>query len=166
MKIIVDAMGGDNAPGEIIKGVAMALKEYSDVEIILTGKEEVIKEELQKHEYDAQRVEIVDAREEIEMAESPTEAIKKKKDSSLVVGMQLLKEGKGGCFITAGSTGATVVGATLIVRRIKGVKRPALCPVLPTVDGKQVLLIDCGANVDCKPSYLAQFRPDGQHIYE
>ena len=157
MKIIIDAMGGDHAPEAIIQGGVDALNEHKDIHLIFTGNQQTIENELSKYSYDKSRVTVVHAPEVIEMAESPTEAIKKKPHSSLVVGLNLLKDGEGETFITAGSTGATVVGATLIVRRIRGVKRPALCPVLPTEDGKGVLLIDCGANVDCKPSYIAQF---------
>ena len=156
MKIILDAMGGDNAPREIIKGAAQALQKYEDVEIIFTGNRDIILQELSQYDYNKDRVEVIHAPGRIEMAEPPVEAIKRKKDSSLVVGLNLLAQKQGDVFITAGSTGATIAGAMLIVRRIKGVKRPALAPVLPTMKGG-VLLIDCGANVDCKPSYLAQF---------
>ncbi len=156
MKIILDAMGGDNAPHEIIKGAVLALQKYSDVSLVLTGKKDIISEELKKYDFDESRIKTAEAGEVIEMSEPAVEAIKKKKDSSLVVGFNLLSRGEGGVFITAGSTGAAVAGAMLIVKRIKGVKRPALAPVLPTLKGG-VLLIDCGATVDCKPSYLAQF---------
>ena len=161
MNIILDAFGGDNAPKAIVGGAVQAVNEYSDIKIILTGKADLINEELVLYNYDKSKIEVVNASEVIEMAESPVDAIKKKTDSSLVVGFNLLKEGRGQAFITAGSTGATVAGATLIVRRIKGVKRPALAPVMPTTKGNGVLLIDCGANVDCKPSYIAQFAQMG-----
>ncbi|MGI6664668.1 MAG: phosphate acyltransferase PlsX [Christensenellaceae bacterium] len=154
--IIVDAMGGDHAPEAVIAGVAQAINELSDVKITLVGKEEVISPFLAQHETDKARIAIVDAREEIEMAESPTKAIRSKKDSSMVVGMELVAAGKGDVFVTAGSTGAAVAGGTLIVRRAPGVARPALAPVLPGANGG-VLLIDCGANVDVRPAYLAQF---------
>lgn len=156
MKVIVDAMGGDNAPQAIIEGCVMGLKENSTLSITLTGDESAIMAELDKYEYDKARINIVHATEVIDMAEAPVEAIRKKKDSSLVVGLRMLKEGKGSVFITAGSTGATIAGATLIVRRMKNVKRPALAPMLPTRTGK-ALLIDCGANSECRPSFLAQF---------
>jgi len=161
LNIILDAFGGDNAPKAIVEGAVQAVNAYSDIKVILTGKEELIKEELALYNYDRSKIQVVNATQVIDMAESPVEAIKRKNDSSLVVGFNLLKEGKGQAFITAGSTGATVAGATLIVRRIKGVKRPALAPVMPTTKGTGVLLIDCGANVDCKPSYLAQFAQMG-----
>ena len=157
MKIILDAMGGDNAPHEIVKGAVQALNKYNDFELILTGKSDIMEEELKKYAYPGQRLRIVHASQVIETAEPPVEAIKRKKDSSMVAGMNILAQGGGDVFITAGSTGATVAGSMLVVRRIRGVKRPALAPVLPTAMDKGVLLIDCGANVDCKPSYLAQF---------
>ena len=156
MKICVDAMGGDHAPSAVVEGCVSALNTFSDIEIILTGKQEIIEAELVRLNADAKRITIVNAREVIEMAEKPVAAIKQKKDSSMVRGFELLRDKECDAFITAGSTGAMLAGATLIVRRIKGVSRPALAPVLPTRDGA-CLLIDCGANADCKPSYLAQF---------
>jgi glycerol-3-phosphate acyltransferase PlsX len=149
-------MGGDNAPRQIIKGAVDALKTYEDFSLVLVGRQDIILEELKQYDYNKDRLEVVHAGDVIEMAESPVDAIKKKKDSSMVKGFNLLAQGYGEVFITAGSTGATVAGSILIPRRIKGVKRPALAPVIPTMTGG-VLLIDCGANVDCKPSYLAQF---------
>ncbi len=156
MKVIVDAMGGDNAPHAIVEGCVLALKEMPQLSITLTGRRDVIENELLKHVFDSQRINIVDATEVIDMAESPVEAIRHKSDSSLVKGLRLLKEGEGSVFVTAGSTGATIAGATLIVKRLPGVKRPALAPILPSKTGK-VLLIDCGANAECRPSFLAQF---------
>ena len=155
-KLILDAMGGDNAPQAILDGAVAALQEYSDIFIYLGGKQEVIQEHLAGKSYDASRVEIVDAREEIEMAEPPVKAVRTKKDASMVVGMQMAAEGKGDAFITAGSTGAAVAGGTLIVRRAPGVLRPALAPVLPSAKGG-VLLIDCGATAECTPEFLLQF---------
>lgn len=154
-RIILDTMGGDNAPKAIIDGARLALDRFSDVFITFVGKKEVI-ERFLSDDMPKDRFEIVNAREEIEMAEPPVAAIRKKKDSSLVVGMQLVADGRGDVFLTAGSTGATIAGATLIVRRAKGVERPALAPILPTT-GKGILLVDCGANIDCKPVYLQQF---------
>lgn len=156
MKVIVDAMGGDNAPHAIVEGCVLALPENPALEITLVGKEHVILSELGKYNYDKRRINIVNATEVIDMAEPPVEAIRNKRDSSLVKGMRLLHDGEGQVFITAGSTGATIAGATLIVKRIPGVKRCALAPLLPTKTGK-VMLIDCGANTECRPSYLAQF---------
>lgn len=156
MKVIVDAMGGDNAPQAIVEGCMLALKSMPDMHITLTGPSDVIEKELSKYEFDASRINIVHATQVIDMAESPVEAIRQKSDSSLVKGLRLLKDGEGSVFITAGSTGATIAGATLIVKRLPGVKRPALAPLLPSKTGK-VLLIDCGANSECRPSFLAQF---------
>ncbi len=156
MKVIVDAMGGDNAPQAVIEGCTLALKEFPALCITLTGRQEIIEKELQKYDFDVSRINIVNATEVIDMAEPPVEAIRHKSDSSLVKGLRLLKNGEGSVFITAGSTGATIAGATLIVKRLPGVKRPALAPLLPTKTGK-VLLIDCGANAECRPSFLAQF---------
>ena len=156
MKVIVDAMGGDNAPQAIVAGCVLALGDMPELHITLTGKQDVILEELQKHDYDKQRINIVNATEVIDMAETPVAAIRKKQDSSLVRGLQLLRDGEGSALITAGSTGATLSGATMIVRRMPGVKRPALAPLLPTEKGK-VILIDCGANTECRPSFLGQF---------
>ena len=156
MKIIVDAMGGDNAPQAIVEGCILALGEMPSLSITLTGKQEIIEELLTKYNAPKQRINIVNTTEVIDMAEPPVAAIRTKTDSSLVVGLGLLRDGEGDAFITAGSTGATIAGATMIVRRMPGVKRPALCPLLPTETGK-ALLIDCGANTECRPSYLAQF---------
>jgi len=156
LKVIVDAMGGDNAPQAVVEGCTLALAEIPSLEIILTGSEEKISEELSKYNYDRKRINIINATEVIDMAEPPVDAIRNKRDSSLVKGMRLLRDGEGSVFITAGNTGAAIAGATLIVRRIPGVKRCALAPLLPTEKGK-VLLIDGGANTECRPSYLAQF---------
>ena len=156
MKIIVDAFGGDNAPLEIIKGCAMAVEKYDDVEIILTGDEETIRKVADDENISMERIEIVHAPDVIEMSDHPTELMKSKKNSSMAVGLRLLADGGGDAMISAGSTGAMLTGATLIVKRIKGVKRPALAPVMPNADGK-FMLIDCGANADCRPEMLVQF---------
>jgi len=157
VKVIVDAMGGDHAPQAIVEGCVLALHEMPEMQITLVGRKDVILAELEKHETDTARINIVDAAEIIDMAEPPVEAIRKKRNSSLVKGLELLRDGEGDTFITAGSTGATIAGATLIVKRLPGVKRPALAPLLPTKAGTKALLIDCGANAECRPSYLAQF---------
>lgn len=156
MKVILDAMGGDNAPNAVVEGCILALKEMPDLYVTLTGREDAIAYELAKHQFDSGRINIVNATEVIDMAEPPVDAIRHKRDSSLVKGLRLTGEGQGDVFITAGSTGAAIAGATLIVKRLPGVKRPALAPLLPTKTGS-VLLIDAGANADCRPSYLAQF---------
>ena len=157
MKLVIDAFGGDNSPGAVIDGVSRSLAEWDDFDVILTGREDAIRSELVKFGIsDNNRISVVDAPEVITCDEQPTAAIKKKKNSSLVAAMNIMAAKEADCLISAGSTGAILTGATLIVRRIPGVKRPALAPVIPTV-GKPVLLLDVGANADCKPEYLQQF---------
>lgn len=165
VKVAVDAMGGDNAPLEIVKGAVMAVNENSGVKVFLVGKEELIKEELKKYQYSPEQVGIVNALEVIETAEPPVMAIRKKKDSSIVKALQLVKEGKCDAFVSAGSTGATLVGGQVIVGRLKGVERPPLAPLIPTEKGA-ALLIDCGANVDARPSHLVQFAKIGSVYME
>lgn len=157
IKIAIDAFGGDNAPRAVVEGAIEALLDYDDIEMILCGREDAIREELRGSKYDERRLHVINATEVIDCHEPPTLAIKKKKDSSLVRALQLVANKEADCVVSAGSTGALLTGATLIIRRIKGVKRPALAPLLPTKKGGWVMLIDCGANTDCKPSYLQQF---------
>ncbi|OQB24742.1 MAG: Phosphate acyltransferase [Firmicutes bacterium ADurb.Bin182] len=156
MKFAVDAFGGDNSPGAIIEGCAMALGCYDDFSLILTGDKEIIKRELSKYDLDNSRIEIIHAPEIISMEDKPSLAIKHKKNSSMVKALELVRDKEAECFVSAGSTGAMLTGATLLVGRMKGVKRPALAPVLPALKGC-VLLLDVGANTDCKPLYLQQF---------
>ena len=156
MKFAIDAFGGDNAPAAIIKGCIEALVQHDDFSIILCGDETKLRDELSSLEYDSSRVEIVHAPELIGCDESPTTAVSHKSDSSLVRGLRLVADREADCFISAGSTGAILAGAIFKVKRIPGIKRPALAPILPTLKGP-AMLIDCGANVDCKPDYLAQF---------
>jgi len=155
IKIAVDAMGGDNAPVETVKGAVDAVNEFG-ANIVLVGIEDVIKKELEKYSFDKEKIEIVNASEVIGTDEVPTTAIRKKKDSSIVVGLNLVKNGGAAAFVSAGSTGAVLTGATVIIGRIKGIERPALGTCLPTTKGF-VFLLDSGANVDCKPNYLVQF---------
>lgn len=159
MKIIIDVYGGDYSPDELVKGAIMAVNELDDVEILLTGDKAEIEKILQENGYTGNKIEIFHAPETISCEESPTMAIRKKTDSSLVAGLNLLKERDDiVAMISAGSTGAVLAGGLFIVGRISGVKRPALAPFLPTIyEDKKTLLIDCGANVDCKPEYLQQF---------
>ncbi|SKA92257.1 phosphate:acyl-[acyl carrier protein] acyltransferase [Caloramator quimbayensis] len=155
MKIIVDAMGGDNAPLEVVKGSYLAAKEY-DIEILLVGDKDKIEDVIKGNNLYSDKIEIVHTTEIITNNDSPTLAIRRKKDSSLVVGMKLLKEKKGDAFISAGSTGAILAGGLFIVGRIEGIDRAALSPVLP---GKNnyFMLIDSGANADCKAENILEF---------
>lgn len=153
-------MGGDNAPSEIIKGAVDAVKDQANVRVFLTGRKDVIEAELAGYDYPRDRIEIVEASEVIEMGEFPVMAIRKKRDSSIVVALNLVKDGKCDAFVSAGSTGAVLAGGQLLVGRIKGVERPPLAPLIPTADGVS-LLVDCGANVDARPTHLVQFAKMG-----
>ena len=164
-RVAVDAMGGDNAPLEIVKGAIEAIQENSKIKVYLVGKQDLVEAELSKYTYDRQRIEIVNATEVIETAEPPVMAIRKKKDSSIVVALNLVKDGTCDAFVSAGSSGAVLVGGQLIVGRIKGVERPPLAPLIPTEKGVS-LLIDCGANVDARPSHLVQFAKMGSVYME
>ena len=158
MRILIDAFGGDNSPEQIIQGTIDAVNEQQGFTAVLVGKEEIIKEQLKSLTFDKSRVEILNASEVITCEEEPTVAIRRKPDSSICVAFKELKENpEASAFVSAGSTGAVLVGATLKLGRIKGVNRPALCPLLPTLTDKQVFLCDSGANADCKPINLIQF---------
>lgn len=157
--VAVDAMGGDNAPFEIVKGAVEAVNEFG-VNIKLVGVESAVKEELVKYKYDTSKIEVIHASEIITTDEAPTTAIRRKKDSSMVVALNLVKNKEADAFVSAGSTGAVLTGATFIIGRIKGIERPALGTCLPTIKGFTFLL-DSGANVDCKPKYLEQFAKMG-----
>lgn len=164
-KVALDAMGGDNAPKEIVKGAVEAVKLRQDIKVLLTGQEEVLKKELSEYTYPKDQIEIVNATEVIETAEPPVMAIRRKKDSSIVVAMNLVKKKEADAFVSAGSTGAVLVGGQVLVGRIKGVERPPLAPLMPTLKGVS-LLIDCGANVDARPSHLVQFAKMGSIYME
>lgn len=155
VKIIVDAFGGDNAPAEIIKGCAAALDEHDDIEIILTGPKDKIEKAAEENNIDISRLNIEDCSDFLTMEDDPM-AIRKRKDSSMAVGLKMLADGRGDAFLSAGNSGALITGATLIVKRIKGIHRPAFSPVLPKSPG-MFMLIDGGANVECKPEMLRQF---------
>lgn len=165
VRVAVDAMGGDNAPGEIVKGSVLAVQERDNIKVLLVGKEAIIQEELKKYNYDKNRLEIVNADDIITNDEAPVMAIRRKKDSSIVVALNLVKNKEADAFVSAGSTGAVLVGGQFVVGRIKGIERPPLAPLIPTINGVS-LLIDCGANVDARPSHLVQFAKMGSVYME
>ncbi|KAJ51531.1 glycerol-3-phosphate acyltransferase PlsX [Clostridium tetanomorphum] len=165
MIIAVDGMGGDFAPTEVVAGVIEAIKEYNDLNIIITGPEEIINKELGKYNYDKSKISVVHAADVISTNESPVMAIRRKKDSSLVKALNLVKEKKAHGIISAGSTGAFMAGSLFVIGRIKGIDRPALAPVMP---GKNApfMVIDVGANAECKPKNLVQFALMGKVYFE
>ena len=165
IRVAVDAMGGDNAPAETVKGAVEAVNESGKIQVYLVGKQDVLEKELAGYTYMKEQIVVVHASEIIETAEPPVMAIRKKKDSSLVKALNLVKDGTCDAFVSAGSTGATLVGGQVIVGRIKGVERPPLAPLIPTATGCS-LLIDCGANVDARPSHLVQFAKMGSVYME
>ena len=157
VKIAVDAMGGDFAPKQQVLGAVDALKKDKDLSVILCGDEPQIKEILSECKYDANRLEIVHTTEVITMEEVPTKAVKTKKDSSTVVAFRLVKEGKADGLVSSGSTGAVLTAGVLVLGRLKGVSRPALCPIIPNHRGSGTFICDCGANLECKPINLVHF---------
>ncbi|WP_294371593.1 phosphate acyltransferase PlsX [uncultured Clostridium sp.] len=165
MKIAIDGMGGDNAPAAVIEGIVSALKEYSDIEFFVTGPQDKINNELSKYDYPKDKVTVIHAEEVISTNEHPVMAVRRKKDSSIVKALNLVKDKTCDAIISGGSTGAFLAGCTLIVGRIKGVERPALAPIMPGRRG-QFMIVDVGANVDCKPAFLVQFAKMGKIYYE
>ncbi|MBR4953647.1 MAG: phosphate acyltransferase PlsX [Oscillospiraceae bacterium] len=156
MRVIIDAMGGDNAPAEIVKGAVWAQKDF-DIDIILVGREDEVRACLKENGAENnERISVVNADEVITMHDDPATATRRKKNSSMTVALNMVRDGEGDACLSAGSTGALLTGATLITKRIRGIRRAALSPVLPN-GGKGVVLIDCGANVECTPEYLLQF---------
>jgi len=164
MILAVDGMGGDNSPQEIVKGCIKAIEKF-DVKIIITGPEDVIKGELSKYTYDIKKVEVLDAKDVISLNEPPVMAIRTKKESSLYKAINLVKKGEADGIISAGSTGALLAGSLLIIGRIRGIDRPALAPIMPGKNNK-FMIIDCGANAECKPKNLLQFAYMGKAYYQ
>lgn len=164
IRVAVDAMGGDHAPFEVVKGAVEAVKELP-VKVLLVGPLDVVEAELKKYQYDAEKIQVIPASEVIGTDEVPTTAIRRKKDSSMVVGLNLVKDQTADAFVSAGSTGALLTGALFIIGRIKGVERPVLGTCLPTKKGF-AFLVDSGANVDCKAKYLEQFAKMGSVYVE
>ena len=165
VRVALDAMGGDHAPGEIVKGAIDAVNERDNIKVFLVGKEALINEELNKYTYNKEQIEVVAADEVIGFDESPVMAIRRKKNSSIVVALNLVKNKQCDAFVSAGSTGAVLAGGQFIVGRIKGVERAPLAPLIPTLKGAS-LLIDCGANVDARASHLVQFAKMGSIYME
>ena len=165
MKIVVDGMGGDYSPHIVVKGCIEAIKEYNNIDIIITGPEKLINDELQKYEYNKEKITVLDAKDVITNNEHPVMAIRRKKESSIYKALQMVKNKEADAVISAGSTGAFLAGATLVVGRIKGVSRPALAPIMPGKNGP-FMIIDCGANAECKPNNLVQFAKMGEIYFE
>lgn len=165
MKIAIDGMGGDNAPKAVVEGVVLSLKECNEVTFYITGPEEKLSLELSKYDYPKDKVVIIDAKDVISTNEHPVMALRRKKNSSIVKALNLIKDGTCDGIISAGSTGAFLAGCTLIIGRINGVERPALAPIMPGRRG-QFMLVDAGANVDSKAEYLAQFSKMGSIYYK
>ncbi len=164
-RVAVDAMGGDNAPAELVKGAVEAVNASEKIQVLLVGQEEVVKRELTAYTFDKERLIPVNATEVIETGEPPVHAIRRKKDSSIVVGEKLVREGKADAFVSAGSTGAVLVGGQLVVGRIRGIERTPIATLIPTTKGVS-LLIDSGANVDARSSHLVQFARMGSLYME
>lgn len=164
-KIAVDAMGGDHAPAAIVEGCVQAVLANSEIKILLVGEQTAVSAELSKYTFDKTRIEVIHAPDVITNEESPVLAIRRKKDSSLVKALQLVRDKEAEAIVSAGSTGAVLAGGTFIVGRIKGIERPALGSLIPNKKGV-ALIIDCGANVDSKPQYLVQFARMGSVYYE
>ena len=164
MKIALDGFGGDHAPLAPLEGAAQAVKEYG-VEVLITGDEEVLNKTAKEHQIPLDGITFVHTTDVIDICDDPTSLLKEHSESSMAVAMQLVRDGKADAFVSAGSTGAIVVGATLLMKRIKGIKRPTIATCIPCKGGCY-LLVDAGANVECRPDMLATVCADGQHLYE
>ena len=167
MKIILDAMGGDNAPQAPVLGAIEAVKRYN-ADIILVGRGQEILEVLKKNGLDTlpEGVEIAHADDVVDMHDDPASVIHKRKNSSMIIGLKMLADGKGDAFVSAGSTGALLTGATLLVKRVRGIRRAAMAPAMPTKAGTKVIICDCGANAECTPEFLLQFAFMGSYYAE
>ena len=165
MRIILDGMGGDNAPASVVEGAVLASKEI-DHEIVIVGQEDLVNKELKKYKYDTNKITVVHTTEVISNDEAPVRAVRSKKDSSIVRGINMVKAGEGDIFISAGSTGALMAGGLFILGRIQGIDRPALASIYPIIGGKASLLVDAGANADCKPNNLLEFAMMGSIYME
>ena len=164
-KVVLDAMGGDHSPGEMVFGAVNAVKEKDNLFVYIVGPSDRIQAELDKCEYPKDQIEIVHASDEITCHDAPVQAIRGKKDSSMVVGLRMVREGKADGFVSAGNSGAVLVGGQVLVGKMKGIERAPLAPIVPTLKGVS-LLVDCGANVDAKPSNLVQFAQMGSIYME
>lgn len=165
MRIAIDGMGGDHSPNSVVQGCIMALEEFKDIEIIITGKEDIILTELSKCNYDKTKISVENAEEVISPNEHPVMAVRRKKNSTITTAVRLVKEGKADAVISAGSTGAFLTASLLILGRIKGIDRPALAPLMPGVNGN-FIVVDSGANAECKPKNLLQFAVMGKNYFE
>lgn len=165
VSVALDAMGGDNAPGQIVKGAVDAVNIDNEIFVYLVGRQELINEELSKYTYNKEQIEVVDARDVIETGEAPVMAVRRKKDSSLVKALTMVKEKKADAFVSAGSSGAILVGGQVIVGRLKGVERPPMAPLIPTAKGVS-LIVDSGANVDSRATFLVQWAKMGSIYME
>lgn len=164
-RVVLDAMGGDNSPGAMVSGAVNAVREKDNLFVYIVGPEDRIRAELEKQDYPKERIEVVHASDEITCHDAPVQAIRGKKDSSMVVGLKMVREGKADGFVSAGNSGAVLVGGQVLVGKMKGIERAPLAPIVPTLKGVS-LLVDCGANVDAKPSNLLQFAQMGSIYME
>lgn len=164
-KIVLDTMGGDNSPYAMVEGAVNAVNEKDNLFVYLVGPQDKLENELKKYTYDTTRIEVVHAPDEITCHDAPVNAIRQKKESSMVIGLKMVKEGKADGFVSAGNSGAVLVGGQVLVGKMKGIERAPLAPIVPTINGV-ALLIDCGANVDAKPSNLVQFAQMGSIYME